>query len=402
MATAHPTAPVLARLLDPITPEDFLEEYFGQKALFVRGKPGKFDWLFKASEMDGALGRAKELRAVFRGNREAVIRPEATRAMLAAGATICVTGIDRGHPTLARTATALKRELNYHGTVDCRCYQSASGGGFDIHYDARIATSLQIAGTKRWWYSEEPSIPLPRHNSGRGTEFWEEKRTPPPKNLTSVVLEPGDLLCLPAGCWHKAAAGKESLAINVAFEHNRHSVLDFTLNLLRQKLVGDPSWRETLPPALLPEDHDGAIPEVLLDLIQERLDQLRAALGAEGLPLSQDAVAHAWRQEVSTGIPPKKLKAPPALEKGSELQRRDPGPLQFSRLDGNRVALYVGTRWFSLPGEDLGFVQQLAKRRRFKAADAAGWIKPGGWEGAKKRLERLVAEGVLERLGGNP
>ena len=138
-------APLLAQILDPLRVEEFVGRYFERRPLLVRGPPEKFDFLLRANEFESHLERAESIRAVFPGFVEVSIAPHEIDEMMRAGASICVTGLDRAHGRLRRTAGRIRSQLHYFGKVDFRAYRSPPGGGFDLHYDARVATTLQIA-----------------------------------------------------------------------------------------------------------------------------------------------------------------------------------------------------------------------------------------------------------------
>jgi ribosomal protein L16 Arg81 hydroxylase len=267
--------PYLARVLTPLAVSEFLGSYFNRKPLFVRGTPKKFEFLFKESDFAKRIDQLTEIRAVFSGFWQAHIKPAEIKEMLNAGATICVTGIEKAHHKLAEVARSIKSEIGYSGEVDFRAYLSPPGAGFDLHFDARIATTLQIAGKKRWWYSDQPAISFPRDNSPR--EFKHESGGPAPPRVSgmkSVLLRPGDLLCLPAGVWHMAEADKSSsLALNMAFNYAKGSAFDFIVYALRQRLQDDLEWRK---PLVLGPQRKGK--SVELKEMRERLVHMREAL----------------------------------------------------------------------------------------------------------------------------
>ncbi|HBL94988.1 MAG TPA: cupin, partial [Hyphomonas sp.] len=66
--------------------------------------------------------------------------------LLKSGATICITNIHMADPFLARWAQAIRARLSFTGTVGVNCYASPDGAGLPMHYDRRVATTLQIAG----------------------------------------------------------------------------------------------------------------------------------------------------------------------------------------------------------------------------------------------------------------
>lgn len=394
----------LELLLDPLTPEEFLSQYWQKRPLHIPGKPDKFEGIFKPSELLPSLPGATKLRAMFPGPREQLIQPDQVRNMFLQGATICATHVDLGHARLARFADNVRHRLHYAGRVGFRAYYSPVGKGFGLHFDARIATTLQILGSKRWWYSKTPAIPFPKHNSTEGEyEPWERWEKPDESTLASVLLKPGDVLCLPAACWHRAEAeGGESLALNLAFEHEDNSALDLLLAELRARLVSNPKLREPLPPVLLDEAHAGELPKAIARRFQQGASALERELRGLGeLDLNRlwrSALVRHARAETQTSA------LHPSLSPEDALQRTRPGRLQYGVVRGARakkeVAIFLPADTVSLPARSLPFVTGLAAHPQFVAGEAQAWSgtpKPLSWPATKELLAMLVSRKVLTK-----
>src|SRR5215207_4430233 len=154
--TCMPKTRALERILNPFTLDEFVGKYFQRRALLVPGRRDKFAFLFSQDDFARNLDQVTHIRAVFPQLRQAAVAPADIEHMYEAGATICVTGMEKAHAKLAKFAERVRSELNYAGNVSFRAYLSPPGSGFDLHFDARIATTLQISGKKRWWYSAKP------------------------------------------------------------------------------------------------------------------------------------------------------------------------------------------------------------------------------------------------------
>jgi len=293
-----PTASALQRILAPLSVDDFVDKYFQRKPLKLTGKPGKFDFLFRESDFLANLDRVKHIRAVFPQNRQARIQPQEIADMMDAGATICVTGMERAYSKLRQAARRIRAELNYAGEVSFRAYLSPPGSGFDLHFDARVATTLQIAGTKRWWFSTEPAVPFPVYNSGREPSGLRRYKAPPLEKLRSVLLRPGDVLCLPAGVWHRAKGSTMSLALNMAFDHKGAGVFDSIVTMLQQRLTDDAGWREPLP--VFANGKRQGLPEPVAGMLRKRIDALQAEL--QELRQDEAKLTRAWRMAVRADV----------------------------------------------------------------------------------------------------
>jgi hypothetical protein len=249
----------LRALLSPVLPETFVREYGGRKPLFVKGFAEKYRGLFSRDAFIKALAQPGPaapdfLRASFdkkegppRGPGAALeasstafnVTPEQAVPLFRAGATLCATQIEMRVPSLGRFVGAIKRQMGYPGRVTFSAYLSPPGAGFNWHFDGRVASTLQIEGTKRWRFSNTTAVDWPRGNgvlaadgtpryadARPGVDGREPLRTFDEKNTTEVVLEPGDLLVLPGGAWHDARGGDGgSLALNLSFTPVSYTVL---------------------------------------------------------------------------------------------------------------------------------------------------------------------------------
>src|SRR5436190_14521430 len=103
-----PPASPLQRILHPLSVEAFAARFFEKRPLRLSGRSArgrrKFDFLFREEEFALGLDRVRDIKAVFANSREARIGPEDIDDMLAAGATICVNGMESAHAKLRAAA----------------------------------------------------------------------------------------------------------------------------------------------------------------------------------------------------------------------------------------------------------------------------------------------------------
>ncbi|MEX2499833.1 MAG: cupin domain-containing protein [Wenzhouxiangellaceae bacterium] len=278
--------------------------------LSVPGTPLKFNNTFSWEALSESLLAGKELqnpeymiRAVFTqgeasGSSRRMIAAyyDQLAELLQSGATICITNIHLADQYLREWAGAIRSQMRFTGNVGVNCYISPDGSGFPIHYDGRVATTLQIAGSKRWTFSTETAKRWPAHNAayrnGRveanGVEPGNAGKPPADMTFKEVTLNPGDLLSLPAGTWHSARAVDHSLALNLYFEPR--NFLDDLIPLLRDFTTADSNWISG-PPVTV-ETLDGPIPETVSAYIRKRLDEFNKA--ARNLSEDPDVLAESW------------------------------------------------------------------------------------------------------------
>jgi hypothetical protein len=278
----------LQELLSPISCEEFAKSYFSRLSLHVKGHPGKFDDVFNWESLKRALSNGRNiqdkrfnLKASYASGEESGsskpmfdVSIGQVGELLNSGATICITNIHMADRDLARWANAIRGQLNFTGTVGVNCYVSPDGAGLPMHYDRRVATTLQIAGKKRWIFSTTPSKGWPGTNG-----LYKDGRIEPPEaadgkqpdelELREVELEPGDVLCLPAGAWHAARGVGFSLALNLYFAPR--NLFDQLAPLFMEYAAANENWRGGPPVEV--ESVRGKMPSVVSGYLRERLDE---------------------------------------------------------------------------------------------------------------------------------
>src|SRR5262249_5305323 len=310
----------LEQILAPMDPGKFIDEYFGQKPLYIKGTPMKFRTLFNRQRFESACNVAAQLTpsSTFRLSalvenfdgtlsRTEPITPDQITSVFDAGLSICVNDISLGDEELAAVCALVKRRINFAGWVRCNSYLSPDGSGADTHFDTSISTTLQIEGNKRWRYAEKPAIGWPRSNAQLGGaarrkgslpwvvyQPWEQLGPVHQSQFNEVVLEPGDVLCLPAGTWHSAKAIGHSLALNMAFA----PATGFTvlMHILEPLLEQNEAWRGGPPATYAPEPNAEQFPANVRQYIAARLYEVCETLSA--VDLDSEFVRRVWSELV--------------------------------------------------------------------------------------------------------
>jgi len=291
----------------------FLENWDGQSEL-IKGDIRKFkEWYGLRDFLRTVLDNQNECLWITKtvtnedgdSNFErARISPSEVIQAVRQGATVCVSQIDRADPRLADLCRRTRSGLGYVGEVHINAYLSPPGSGFPPHFDARSVVNMQIYGNKRWWFKRTPSVPWPVGNASFVNDLLryydvhhivsevEPQTTNDP--WKEIVLNPGDVLCMPPGVVHTAKAETLSLALNLHF--NCVDVSALIGNILGRELSELAHWR-FLPP-LLAEQHlyEGlsglAIPHIrriLQDAMStfnrwaENLEEFQELLAAAGM-----------------------------------------------------------------------------------------------------------------------
>jgi hypothetical protein len=425
----------LSGLLWPITPESFVHDYWAKKPLLIKGFAGKFAGFFDAETFSRAIspgGAFPEnfLRASFDkkmpdgtsapplmpGEFQSsafAATPDQAVPLFDAGATLCASQLETRVPALGTFLAAVKRQLGYPGKVAFNAYLSPPRTGYNWHFDSRIATTLQIEGTKRWRYSSRPAIPWPRGNGSLRADGvaqytdravvaqpWEVLTAFDPADTTEVDLEPGDVLILPAGVWHEACGGATgSLALNLTFTPISYTLL--VRSLLDSMLTAEPGWRAPAP--VLPGATAGEVDPLGIAAISAEL--ARAASALQTLSGDSAAVVRLWESFVQSANPGFPVKpTPPAVTAAvlpaERLQIRADGNVYAMLADGgSRLCVTIGAnREVELTGATMRFVQRMLAEREFTASDCLAWCEGGTpftWEDVQTTLTSLKREGLI-------
>lgn len=128
------------------------------------------------------------------------INPGKLTRLLDQGTSLIVLRFEPHLPALAaacRDAEGCGFRIAYAGAI----VTTGSGGAFDIHYDWHDLIIMQVEGAKRWRiYGPRVRNPLEELAGSKPPQ------TPP---ILDFILQPGDMLFLPAGFWHVCDNGPE-------------------------------------------------------------------------------------------------------------------------------------------------------------------------------------------------
>lgn len=159
-----------------------------------------------------------------------------------------VAGTLNGAPAFLRQ---LERELGVRtGSARLSAFASPGDDGVSCHYDAEEVISIQLLGRKTFQLAPMTEIPMP-YGAQFGPDMvavenlYEQARAgfPDPAHVTFEThkMQPGSVLYLPRGTWHKTEAQEPSLSLSIVI---RPPVLaEALLGWLKPWLLGNPRWR---------------------------------------------------------------------------------------------------------------------------------------------------------------
>jgi ribosomal protein L16 Arg81 hydroxylase len=206
----------LAALLAPISVDEFLSRYWLKQHLFCRGSAERFSELLSWTALNKILeahwrevyrfrlaSQGRDLDPASYADLEGQtprIRAGDVTDHLRRGATLSFDAIDEVHEPLTRLAESF--ETFFRGGTKINIYAGWRAlHGLDLHRDNQEIFILQLDGRKRW---------LLYGFSVDGVDRAELHRSvPPPGALLDQILQPGDLLYIPRGCYHVAVPMNE-------------------------------------------------------------------------------------------------------------------------------------------------------------------------------------------------
>ena len=255
---AQPSVPPLdfARLL--AAPGGFFEAYWQKQPLTLDLAPADFAALRDAV---GSLDIAR-LADLARGGTQAwlandyvahsVIAVDAANAgsFFAEGATLYFLDVP-----LPRLTQPLADFLGApHKKLLASFFLTPASGGATRHFDAHENFTIQLTGAKRWIVGDAPAVIAPPDGHVQGHALAPSLAGlmpgPAPETEHAVDLQPGRLLYVPRGTYHRTGAGETSWSLNLSYGCTMW--LDLLNTALRRRLSAAPGWRASVSQGALP------------------------------------------------------------------------------------------------------------------------------------------------------
>lgn len=254
------TTPGLAALLGPNSVTEFLAESWPHEPFEVHGLTNEVDALTSIP----FLKSLEEMAAQWPGQVQVHLpdvkdessaidaRPLEAMKLFANKMALLFNNVHTQSPVLQEWLLAIAKDLGLPNSTYARCmvYATPDGKGTAPHFDQNINFVLQLHGTKTWWLAPNMSVENPTERFTMGQPIdpelasyaYEAMPTEMPEPQRKVVLNPGSMLFVPRGYWHRTEAEGEALALNFTF--NQPTWIDLFTLALKSRLLLSPDWRE--------------------------------------------------------------------------------------------------------------------------------------------------------------
>ncbi len=389
-------------LLDPLTPEDFFDQYFDKTPVHIPGNDDKFRQVFSWEECNRLLNMTtlwsdQTMKMALDGRNltpsefcvpgrtrdgHKGMRPDVRRVaeFLDQGATLVLDLIERLTPGIAGVTGTLEVVMGAPASCNAYCSWSAHQG-FTSHFDTMDVFALHIEGTKTWRIYDgrfEHPAELPGFNYPSFPPEYHEKAKG--ELLKEVVMTPGDMLYLPKGQYHDAVASSEA-CLHLSFGLTRPIGQDL-IGILARSLPEDPLFRVSLPHFDDIEAH-----EAHLRKLADRLHEIIT------LPETSSQMREQQRQRTCRSLPGFAL---PAREQAVLYRVRALGTKLVRR--GGGWLLTTGAGRETLSADEAEVARWVLGRDCFNAATLAQTFDDHDAAALAPVVEKLIGAGLVQPL----
>jgi 50S ribosomal protein L16 3-hydroxylase len=294
---------LLETLIQPLTEEEFFRAHWPTNHFVHHGSLDRLPFL--ANELAEVIDRMKLIGRwqgtitawpkKGSGMPELETIPSQANELFRAGYTLFFRDIEKQIPSVRRLMNRFAEDVGVSPEdVVCEGFFSPPGAGAAPHFDGNWGFNIQLTGTKEWIVAPNENVEVPGIGMAMGARpeaiLEPYSRLPFPNEMpaaqsTSFIAEPGSIVFVPCGMWHRTHVqkeGEESAAIVLTIKP-RHWAKRIAEHVERELSV---ALAARMTPLL-------AIPH----LAEEQRDQLHAVTSCLidiARALDPDALMHVW------------------------------------------------------------------------------------------------------------
>lgn len=251
----------LSDIVSPLSVSDFTTHFLNKTFCYIKGAEGRFSHLLPWDVLSRILEEHRldypRLRLVRRGDtlppqtyldyktdrrgaKYVRVRLAGIERELSEGAMLHLAAVEELYEPIRQFADVLTKELQAKILVNV-CAGTDDSKGFATHWDGHDVLVLQVQGKKYWrvYGITEPS-PL-RIGKGMDAGGSDDK---PVQAVWEGMLEQGDVLYLPRGCWH-SAQGTEGPTLHLTVGIINPTGVEF-LGWIGQQLLSVEAFRKDI------------------------------------------------------------------------------------------------------------------------------------------------------------
>ena len=252
--------PLLRELLAPTPVPNFFDQYWPERYFHTHGRLERLPTVFRASELANLHTlAARHAGPVTFGKgtlspRTVEVQGVSAASLYDMGLTVHLSNVEHHLPAMAATLRQLEQELGLPaGCVRASVFASPQADGVSCHFDAEDVFSIQLRGSKRFHVAPVTELrnPLGMQFGPRMPLFDDiypqaAAGFPRPEDarFETVDMQPGSVLFMPRGTWHRTEADTDSLAVSLICAPP--SALECLLREMKYLLLQDPEWRRPL------------------------------------------------------------------------------------------------------------------------------------------------------------
>ena len=254
------TSPEWTALFGPLGLQGLLDAFSGGEPLVAHGSRHRLPTWMSTS----VLSTAETLTETYRGRVLFSRLSAGPQAGLSAdvraadvyrvGCALYLPDVAAYLPDAAAWLATLETSLGIPaGSARITAWVAPAGEGTSLHLDAEDVISIQLSGTKIFEIAEPAALPFPVGyqycpDAPTVADIYPQVPDGFPDATTAdfqpIEMQPGSVLVLPRGHWHRTRCSEASLALSIVLSPQTR--LEWVLSTLRQRLLSYPEWRQPI------------------------------------------------------------------------------------------------------------------------------------------------------------
>jgi hypothetical protein len=304
--------------------------------------------------------------------------------LFAEGATIIFGGLHNRHERVRQLCTAIGQRASMKTQANIYLTPPRSQG-FDIHWDTHDVLVVQVEGTKDWrMYAGGPAHPL-------GGQKFDPARDKPGEQIDEFTLHAGQVLYIPRGIYH-AAAATEQVSLHITLGLIPYTWIELLADCMTDLAERSPEWRENLPVGFA---RDGAAGVAGVERqLRARAASLMDQLDVEGVLAGRVQTVEAAHRPRSADYLRQAIGAG-SLQDHDVVEKRVELPVRLNR-QGDRLVLRCGEREVSFPAAAQRTLEQILARDAVRLSELDDGLDA---DSRRTVITTLIREGIVANRG---